>query len=118
MWGEGGQEEAGAGGGVSSVAQQQQPGEGTTLATCCFVAHTRPPRPPDTHDAPPSFPPRRAHHAQVADIGRTDAPALLKNLQRAPLVAQMVGLMLAIFFMPPKDVGSYDLADNQGQLVY
>lgn len=56
--------------------------------------------------------------AQVSDIGRTDAPDALKTLQRVPIIAKMVGIMLAIFFMPPKDVGSYDLAENKSQLVY
>ncbi len=43
---------------------------------------------------------------------------MVKTLQRVPLIAQMAGLMIAIFLMPPKDVGSFDLDAQPNGLVY
>ena len=58
------------------------------------------------------------YNEQLLAVGRTDAPAVVKNLQRLPLVQKMAGEMLAIFLMKPKDCGSYDLAADKTALVY
>jgi hypothetical protein len=57
-------------------------------------------------------------HPQVIEVGRSDLPGPLKALARAPYVERMVAEIFQIFIMKPIDCGSFDLQDNQGQLVY
>jgi magnesium-protoporphyrin IX monomethyl ester (oxidative) cyclase len=54
---------------------------------------------------------------KVIDIGRSDLPAPLKALARAPYVERMVANIWQVFLMKPKDVGSYDL-QPEAQLTY
>lgn len=56
-------------------------------------------------------------NTELLKIGAGDAPDILKNAQRAPIVAKMVYIMLGIFFMKPLDAGSWDLK-NEAQLAY
>lgn len=55
---------------------------------------------------------------QVIEIGKSDMPAPVKALMRAPYVERMIAGIFQIFIMSPKDVGSYDLEQNQEALVY
>eukprot|EP00775_Hariotina_reticulata_P003879 gene3879-4134_t len=55
---------------------------------------------------------------KVIELGRSDLPAPLKALARAPYIERMVAEMFQIFIMKPIDCGSFDLQDNQTQLVY
>jgi magnesium-protoporphyrin IX monomethyl ester (oxidative) cyclase len=55
---------------------------------------------------------------QVVEIGRSDLPGPLKALARAPYVERMIAEIFQIFIMSPKDVGSFDLQNNQEALVY
>jgi magnesium-protoporphyrin IX monomethyl ester (oxidative) cyclase len=55
---------------------------------------------------------------KVIEVGRSDLPGPLKALARAPYVERMVAEIFQIFIMKPIDCGSFDLQDNQGQLVY
>lgn len=55
---------------------------------------------------------------QVIEIGKSDLPSPVKALMRAPYVERMIAGIFQIFIMSPKDVGSYDLAQNQEALVY
>eukprot|EP01024_Parvocaulis_polyphysoides_P025910 TRINITY_DN2356_c1_g1_i1.p1 TRINITY_DN2356_c1_g1~~TRINITY_DN2356_c1_g1_i1.p1 ORF type:complete len:401 (-),score=57.00 TRINITY_DN2356_c1_g1_i1:233-1435(-) len=56
-------------------------------------------------------------NTQVVNIGKSDDADFVKNVKRAPLVAEMVGLILQIFLMKPVDCGTYDF-EQQAQLVY
>jgi magnesium-protoporphyrin IX monomethyl ester (oxidative) cyclase len=56
-------------------------------------------------------------NGQVVDIGKSDAPDALKTLQRAPLVAQMVGIMLELFWDTPLEGGSLDVVEELPQFV-
>jgi magnesium-protoporphyrin IX monomethyl ester (oxidative) cyclase len=56
--------------------------------------------------------------AQVIAIGKSDMPAPLKALARAPYVERMIAGIFQIFIMTPKDCGSFDLEANQTQLSY
>lgn len=53
---------------------------------------------------------------QVVAIGKSDAPDALKSLQRAPLIAQMVGVMLELFWDTPLQGGTADV-EGLPQLV-
>ena len=44
-------------------------------------------------------------------------PDALKTVQRVPIIAQMAGLMLEIFFMKPMDSGSWDFR-NDAELAF
>jgi len=56
-------------------------------------------------------------NTKLAAIGSGDAPDMLKNAQRAPVIVQMVIIMLQIFFMTPLESGSWDF-DSEAQLAY
>lgn len=51
-------------------------------------------------------------------IGESDAPAFVKNFQRAPLIAGFASDLLAMFFMKPIESGSLDFVDFEPQVVY
>ncbi|CAM6094779.1 unnamed protein product [Calypogeia fissa] len=51
-------------------------------------------------------------------IGESDAPAFVKNLQKAPLIAAFAADLLAMFVMKPIDSGSLDFVDFEPQIVY
>ncbi|CAM6088302.1 unnamed protein product [Calypogeia fissa] len=51
-------------------------------------------------------------------IGESDAPAFVKNLQKAPLIAAFAADLLAMFVMKPIDSGSLDCVDFEPQIVY
>lgn len=55
---------------------------------------------------------------KVVELGRSDMPAPLKALARAPYVERMIAEIFQIFIMSPKDTGSFDLEANQTQLSY
>eukprot|EP00878_Enallax_costatus_P000195 GHUV01000253.1.p1 GENE.GHUV01000253.1~~GHUV01000253.1.p1 ORF type:complete len:405 (+),score=118.22 GHUV01000253.1:224-1438(+) len=57
-------------------------------------------------------------NTKVIELGKSDLPAPLKALARAPYVERMIAEIFQIFIMKPKDVGSYDLEANQTQLSY
>ena len=54
----------------------------------------------------------------MVNIGRSDAPGFLKTLQKLPMLVSFVSTLLAIWFMAPKDCGSYDFANKEAQLTY
>lgn len=56
-------------------------------------------------------------NTKVIEIGKSETPSVLKNLQRAPLVIQMVTLMLDLYLMKPKDTGSWDFKE-EAQLAF
>lgn len=51
-------------------------------------------------------------------IGQSDAPSVVKTLQRAPVIAGLVSELLALYFMAPVDSGSVDIAEFDPSLVY
>lgn len=51
-------------------------------------------------------------------VGESDMPAPLKNLAKLPILERMVAEIFQVFIMKPKDCGSFDLAEQQTQLVY
>jgi magnesium-protoporphyrin IX monomethyl ester (oxidative) cyclase len=51
-------------------------------------------------------------------IGESDAPAFVKNFQKAPLIAGFAADLLAMFVMKPIDSGSLDFVDFEPQIVY
>jgi magnesium-protoporphyrin IX monomethyl ester (oxidative) cyclase len=55
---------------------------------------------------------------QLIDIGKTDAPAALKAIQRVPAILGFVSEILALYFMKPVDCGSLDFAPPEAQIVY
>ncbi|CAI5469536.1 unnamed protein product [Closterium sp. Yama58-4] len=55
---------------------------------------------------------------KLVDIGKSDAPDALKNVQRFPVLASFIGELLALYFMRPVDSGSVDFIDNEAQVVY
>jgi len=57
-------------------------------------------------------------NTKVVNIGKQDLPGPVKALMRAPLVERMIAEIFQIFIMTPKDVGSFDLEQNQEALVY
>jgi magnesium-protoporphyrin IX monomethyl ester (oxidative) cyclase len=75
------------------------------------------PEVPDVHH--PDFFPRLdrmvALNARLAAIGAAQGPDLLKTLQKLPVVAALVGELLACFFAPVKRVGS---ADVEPEMAY
>jgi len=52
---------------------------------------------------------------KLVALGRSDMPAPLKALARAPIVERMIAGVFQIFLMSPKDVGSYDLLEPTQQ---
>ena len=77
------------------------------------------PEVPDVED--PAFFPRLdrmvAMNERLAAIGCSDAPGLVKTLQKVPILASFVGELLAMFFSPVKATGSADLVPEV-QAVY
>eukprot|EP00245_Coleochaete_scutata_P009369 TRINITY_DN3069_c0_g1_i1.p1 TRINITY_DN3069_c0_g1~~TRINITY_DN3069_c0_g1_i1.p1 ORF type:complete len:434 (+),score=105.80 TRINITY_DN3069_c0_g1_i1:218-1519(+) len=57
-------------------------------------------------------------NTQLSAIGASDAPEALKNIQKLPLIAQFVYLLLALFNMTPVDSGTVDFIDEEASLVY
>jgi len=55
--------------------------------------------------------------AWLAAIGGSEAPGLVKTLQKVPVLASFVGELLAMFFAPVKATGSADLVPEV-QAVY
>lgn len=55
---------------------------------------------------------------QLIDIGKTDAPAALKAIQRVPAILGFVSEILALYLMKPVDCGSLDFAPSDAQIVY
>ena len=58
-----------------------------------------------------------ALNERLAAIGSSEAPALVKNLQKVPVLASFVGELFAMFFAPVKATGSADLVPEV-QAVY
>eukprot|EP00669_Euglena_mutabilis_P006817 TRINITY_DN22_c0_g1_i2.p1 TRINITY_DN22_c0_g1~~TRINITY_DN22_c0_g1_i2.p1 ORF type:complete len:497 (+),score=153.01 TRINITY_DN22_c0_g1_i2:22-1491(+) len=56
-------------------------------------------------------------NGKVIEIGQSDAPNLLKGLQRAPIVAQMAAIMLELFWEAPIEGGSIDIEPELAQFV-
>jgi len=56
-------------------------------------------------------------NGKVIEIGQSDAPDLLKGLQRAPIVAQMAAIMLELFWEAPIEGGSMDIEPQLAQFV-
>lgn len=54
---------------------------------------------------------------ELLEIGNSDAPDALKNIQKVPLIAQMVTIVLDVFLMKPLDAGSWDFK-TESQLAY
>lgn len=52
---------------------------------------------------------------QISNSGR---PTPIVFLQMLPIFAAFLASLLNIWFMPPKEVGSYDMAPNKGKLQY
>ena len=77
------------------------------------------PEVPDVED--PAFFPRLdrmvALNERLAAIGGSEAPALVKSLQKVPVLASFVGELFAMFFAPVKATGSADLVPEV-QAVY
>ncbi|KAL3690736.1 hypothetical protein R1sor_004387 [Riccia sorocarpa] len=59
-----------------------------------------------------------AYNQALINIGESNAPAAVKNLQKIPIIAQFAGEMLAMFFMKPVESGSLDFVDFEPQIVY
>jgi len=56
---------------------------------------------------------------QMSAVDRSEAPALLKTLQKVPLLVGFATTMLAIWFMAPRETGSYDVVpEANAQLQY
>jgi magnesium-protoporphyrin IX monomethyl ester (oxidative) cyclase len=55
---------------------------------------------------------------QLIDIGKTNAPAPLKAIQRVPALLGFVNEILALYLMKPVDSGSLDFAAPEAQIVY
>jgi len=56
-------------------------------------------------------------NTQLIGLGQSETPDFLKNFQRVPIIASMVGLMFEIFMMKPIDSGSWDFK-NETQLAF
>lgn len=69
------------------------------------------PEVPDVED--PAFFPRMDRmvvlNSRLSEIAASDAPGAIKTLQKAPVVAALVGELIACFFGPVKRVGSADV---------
>merc|ERR1712232_896487 len=48
-------------------------------------------------------------NAELRAIEKSDGPAPLKTLRKAPVLAQLVGHLACLFFMKPLDGGSFDI---------
>ena len=55
---------------------------------------------------------------RLTDIGKSDAPKAMKNVQRIPAISGMVTELLALYFMKPVVSGSMDFADFEPTVVY
>lgn len=55
-------------------------------------------------------------NSQLLAISASDAPALLKKLQQAPIIERMVANIWQIFVMTPMEVGSVDV--NEPAMAY
>ena len=53
---------------------------------------------------------------QLLAINRSDAPAIVKKLQQAPILERMVANVWQIFTMKPLEIGSVDV--NEPAMVY
>eukprot|EP00897_Mesotaenium_endlicherianum_P002189 jgi/Mesen1/1999/ME000147S01097 len=58
------------------------------------------------------------YNIELVRIGKSEAPAALKSLQRIPHIAGMVSELLALYMMTPVDSGSMDFAEFEPQVVY
>lgn len=56
-------------------------------------------------------------NTELLGLGQSDAPDALKNIQRVPIIAQMVALVFDLFLMKPLDCGSWDFK-TENQLAY
>eukprot|EP00210_Caulerpa_lentillifera_P007913 g7554.t1 len=56
-------------------------------------------------------------NTKLVDIGSSDIPDVVKNFQRAPIIAQMVAGIVEIYFMKPVDAGSWDFR-TETQMAY
>ena len=45
---------------------------------------------------------------KLAEIGANGSPAALQNVQKAPIIAQMVGIMLDLMWATPIECGTLD----------
>uniref|UniRef100_A0A6U9R8D7 magnesium-protoporphyrin IX monomethyl ester (oxidative) cyclase n=1 Tax=Picocystis salinarum TaxID=88271 RepID=A0A6U9R8D7_9CHLO len=59
-----------------------------------------------------------AMNKQLSAIGESDAPEIMKSLQKLPIIANFVGELLALFLMKPVEGGTYDMASNETALTY
>lgn len=55
---------------------------------------------------------------KLIDIGESDAPAAVKNFQKAPLIASFASDLLSMYLMKPIESGSLDFVDFEPQVVY
>jgi len=58
------------------------------------------------------------HNTALIEIGKSDAPAAVKNMRRVPHIAAMLSELLALYFMKPVEAGSMDFSENEPTLVY
>ena len=59
-----------------------------------------------------------AYNEKLVAIGSSDAPDIVKNIQKIPAIAGLVSELIAAYFMPPIESGSVDVAEFEPQLVY
>jgi hypothetical protein len=55
-------------------------------------------------------------NGQLQAIAKSDAPAVLKKLQQAPVVERMAANVLQLFLQPPLEQGSVDV--NEPAMAY
>ncbi|MCO5608789.1 hypothetical protein L7F22_063006 [Adiantum nelumboides] len=48
---------------------------------------------------------------QLMAIGKSDAPNFVKNMQRVPAIAGLVGEIVVLYFVSPVDSGSMDVTE-------
>lgn len=57
------------------------------------------------------------YNMKLSEIEASDAPELLKKLQKAPYVERIIAECLQVFLMPTKRSGSLDI-EGAGDYVY
>jgi magnesium-protoporphyrin IX monomethyl ester (oxidative) cyclase len=56
-------------------------------------------------------------NTKLSEIDKSDASDITKKLQRAPIAAQMVGIILELFWAAPLEGGSVDMMEGLPQFV-
>merc|ERR1711959_301755 len=54
----------------------------------------------------------------LSEIDKSQSPTFMKAVQKLPVVSRIIFELFQLWFMPPKKVGSFDLALNKSELVY